>query len=277
MESVGQLLKRARQRQGLDVASVAALTKINAKYLEAIELDEKDRLPSGFFYRSFVHQYASALGLDTQEIDAEVSRLLSAEAPLPLPGQESETAKILPPVTATQKFQASKAVTSFAGLVLVMVACSGVYAWWRTSSNDVPGAPAKAHQAVAQTTAYHQPSQPPAVGTPAQSSDSLPGEKVLLDLIAKEETWLSITSDGKKVFSGTLTPNESKSVEGKESAKLTIGNAAGLEVHLNGKVLDPLGSRGQVLTVLFTPDKFQVIPQQPKPQEQPKAGEVGGI
>jgi len=274
MESVGQLLKRGRQRQGLDVASVAALTKINAKYLEAIELDERQHLPSGFFYRSFVHQYASALGLDTQEIDAELNRLLSAEAPLPLPGQESETAKILPPVTSSERFQAPRAVTSFAGLVLVMVACSGVYAWWRTSKGD--GIPAEAKsRAMAQTTAYHQPTRPPAVGTAVPQAETIPGYKVLLDLIAKEETWLSIYSDGKKVFSGTLAANESKSIEGKESAKVTIGNAAGVEVHLNGKVLDPLGTHGQVLTVVFTPDKFQVLPQQPKTPDQPKAAEVG--
>jgi len=38
----------------------------------------------------------------------------------------------------------------------------------------------------------------------------------------------------------------------------SLGNAAGLEVRLNGKLLGPLGARGQVLTVLFTPDNFQI-------------------
>ena len=51
------------------------------------------------------------------------------------------------------------------------------------------------------------------------------------------------------------------SVEGREFAKLTVGNAAGLEMRLNGKLIGPLGGRGQVLVVVFTPDNFQIVPQ----------------
>ena len=79
MLSVGKTLKRARLEQGLDLCTVAAQTKISAKYLEAIESDDRKMLPSGFFYKSFVEQYAKSLSLDTQEIDAEVDRVLSAE------------------------------------------------------------------------------------------------------------------------------------------------------------------------------------------------------
>ncbi len=46
---------------------------------------------------------------------------------------------------------------------------------------------------------------------------------------------------------------------GKQFAKMRVGNAAGIEVRLNGKLLGPLGARGQVLIVLFTPDNFQIF------------------
>jgi cytoskeletal protein RodZ len=65
MFSVGETLQRARLEQELDVATVAARTKINAKYLKAIEADDRGSLPSSFFYKSFVHQYARTLLLDT--------------------------------------------------------------------------------------------------------------------------------------------------------------------------------------------------------------------
>ena len=61
------------------------------------------------------------------------------------------------------------------------------------------------------------------------------------------------------VFSGILEANQTKSVGGKQFAKLRVGNAAGIEVRLNGKLLGQLGARGQVLTVLFTPDNFQIF------------------
>jgi isopentenyl diphosphate isomerase/L-lactate dehydrogenase-like FMN-dependent dehydrogenase len=83
---------------------------------------------------------------------------------------------------------------------------------------------------------------------------------VLLDLMAREETWLSASSDGKMVFQGILAPHDTKTIEGREFAKLKVGNAAGLEVRLNGKPVGPLGARGQVLEVVFRPDNFQIVP-----------------
>ena len=86
------------------------------------------------------------------------------------------------------------------------------------------------------------------------------GSRVELALTATEETWLSVSSDGTPVFSGLLEANQTKTIEGKEFAKLRVGNAAGLEVQLNGKSLGPLGAHGQVRDLVVTPDKFQFVP-----------------
>jgi hypothetical protein len=71
------------------------------------------------------------------------------------------------------------------------------------------------------------------------------GSRIELALTATEETWLSVSSDGTPVFSGLLEANQTKTIEGKEFAKLRVGNAAGLEVRLNGKPLGPLDDGGQ--------------------------------
>jgi cytoskeletal protein RodZ len=295
MLSVGETLRRARLAQGLDLCTVAAQTRINAKYLEAIESDDRKRLPSGFFYKSFVDQYAKSLSLDTQEIDAEVDRVLSADAPLPLPGVESVVARNVAPITFTHRFPTRRFFTSAASLMLVLAGCSGVYAWWH-DAQAVQGhvqawmnsarALAKHKTAVASVQADKpvrkrvpkvvapQVVAPPAalpVSLTSNTGGEQPDEsvlaseatssdyKVMLDLMAHEATWLSVSSDGKPVFSGTLQPNQTKTVGGKQFAKLRVGNAAGLEVRLNGKLLGPLGARGQVLIVLFTPDNFQIV------------------
>ena len=66
--------------------------------------------------------------------------------------------------------------------------------------------------------------------------------KVMLDLVAHEATWLSVSSDGKPVFSGILQANQTKTVGGKQFAKMRVGNAAGIEVRLNGKLARTAGS-----------------------------------
>src|ERR1700682_5624130 len=129
MFSVGETLQRARLAQGLDVATVSARTKINAKYLEAIEADDRGSLPSSFFYKSFVHQYARTLSLDTKEIDAEIDRVLSTDVPPPLPGQDDPTRKEVAPVGLSSAFPKSRIYASFAGLILMLAACSGIYGW----------------------------------------------------------------------------------------------------------------------------------------------------
>ena len=86
---------------------------------------------------------------------------------------------------------------------------------------------------------------------------------VVLNLSATEKTWISITSDGKEIFSGVLQPSQTKTLTGSDVAKLRIGNAGGLEIQWNGKTIGPVGPRGQVRVVVFTPENFQVLPVAP--------------
>lgn len=276
MFSVGEALRRARLEQGLDLLTLATRTKISARYLEAIESDDRNALPSRFFYKSFVHQYARALSLDTREIDAELDRILSADAPLPLPGQELDYVRSLAPVTVTSRFPRRglyAMLATFAALALVIGGCSAVYVWWHGQRATVmakASAPAKSTPAPQPANVTHRPETAPAgavpvalakspANPPASEAPQATGSKVLLDLVAREVTWLSVSSDGKPVFSGLLHPNESKIVEGEKIAKIRVGNAGGLEVHLNGRLLPMLGERGQVLIVVFTPDNFQIF------------------
>src|SRR5229473_3486084 len=136
MLSVGDKLQRARLDRGLDLASVASLTKINPKYLQAIEADQRASLPSAFFYKSFVHQYASILSLDTRELDAEIDAVLNSEAPLPLPGQETRATRSLPSMKmGGYWFYRQSPYASLAALVIVLVGCSGIYSWWRKAQS----------------------------------------------------------------------------------------------------------------------------------------------
>jgi cytoskeleton protein RodZ len=266
MSSVGEVLRGARLLQRLDLPAVSARTKISVRYLVAIEADDRGSLPSGFFYKSFVDQYARFLGVDTHAINAEIDRLLSADAPLPLPGYESVVSRNVPPMKLSPRFPSSRVWASLTAIIAVVVGCSGIYAWWHQGklggfrSTFEKGAafkpPAPVSMASAQRPVSKEKPAPPE--EPASAVDA--GYKVLLNLMAREATWLSISSEGKRLFSGILAANQTKTVEGKESATMKVGNAAGLEVRLNGKLLGPLGGRGQVLVVVFTPDKFEIVP-----------------
>lgn len=67
----GPRLRQERERRQISLTSIAANTKISRSLLEALERDDVSRWPGGIFRRSFVRAYATAIGLDADEIVKE--------------------------------------------------------------------------------------------------------------------------------------------------------------------------------------------------------------
>jgi curved DNA-binding protein CbpA len=72
----GAFLKAVREAKAVQLQAVADGTRISLKYLEAIEGDQHDRLPSATFVRGYVKQMARFLGLDEEAVSAGYARTL---------------------------------------------------------------------------------------------------------------------------------------------------------------------------------------------------------
>jgi cytoskeleton protein RodZ len=64
MPEIAEQLRSARERAGLDIATVEADTKIRGKYLRALESGEWELLPEPTSTKAFLRTYADYLGLD---------------------------------------------------------------------------------------------------------------------------------------------------------------------------------------------------------------------
>jgi transcriptional regulator with XRE-family HTH domain len=60
----GERLRRIRETRGITLDQVAQVTKINHRYLSALEEGEIHKLPGGIFNREFVRAYAEYIGAD---------------------------------------------------------------------------------------------------------------------------------------------------------------------------------------------------------------------
>lgn len=296
MNSVGAILRTERERQGRETAEIAEELCITQRYLRAIEQDDLKSLPGSFFYKSFVRQYAAVLNIDEKLLQHGVDALVAAEEPQPLPGADSRTSptesdgviglnwsssatalengpspmRSVDPIVRDgnrRNLPKGRIGLSVAALVAVLLACSGFYAWWNKApsadrAGNVVGTP---NIVPVKTSGAASPnSQVPQINvTTSTGPDGI--NRVVLNLTATEKTWLSITSDGKRIFSGTLEPSQTKTLAGSDMATLKVGNAAGIEVLWNGKPIGPIGPRGQVREVLFTPDNFEIKLPPPKP------------
>ena len=275
MYSVGEKLRNERQRQNRSISAIASETCIRARYLEAIEQDDLSVLPGAFFYKSFVKQYSNALGLDYSSLQPEVEKVMPAEVQDPLPAL-STSYRIAKTEGRISLFP-NRAVWVAALLVTTLAGGGGFYRWWqknqRSAGDPLPdpvqvvqAAPAPARPTKGPVAADEVVATIPAVVSasaaavaPAADVPKAESAKLSVGLSARERTWVSLSSDGKTVFSGVLYARQTKNIEGLENAKLLTGNAAGLDVRWNGKSIGPLGTRGQVKMVLFTPENFQII------------------
>ncbi len=83
---IGEVLKRARARQRIDIQTVEEQTKIRTKYLRALENEEWEVLPGHPYAKGFLRTYAQFLGLDPDALVDEYRRTvessLGANAPV---------------------------------------------------------------------------------------------------------------------------------------------------------------------------------------------------
>jgi hypothetical protein len=68
---------------------------------------------------------------------------------------------------------------------------------------------------------------------------------------ATDDSWLSVTADGKEIMQDTLAAEEEKSIDGQKEIVIKAGNIGGLDFWFNGNKLPSQGEYGNVRTLTF--------------------------
>lgn len=163
MSGIGEQLRTAREAKGLSISDIEKATKIQGRYLEAIENNEFDKLPGDFYVRAFIRQYAQVVGLDgkellsqysgdieeeleehEKEVEAEKQEEKTVEAPTeqvyqPAPARQKQIAKEENYKEEKQDAKWRKLVPKLAlgcGIVLIVVIAALVFANNKKSSSN---------------------------------------------------------------------------------------------------------------------------------------------
>ena len=67
-QTLGEKLRRARKKKGVDLVGAELETKVRAKYLESLELEDFDLLPNDIYVKGFLTAYCEYLGLDSEKM-----------------------------------------------------------------------------------------------------------------------------------------------------------------------------------------------------------------
>ena len=83
MDEIGHILREARENKGLSLEEAQGKTRINVRYLTALENGQYSALPTPVHVRGFLRNYARFLGLDPQPLLTRYAAGQGQDAPLP--------------------------------------------------------------------------------------------------------------------------------------------------------------------------------------------------
>ena len=282
MGQLGALLREARERQGITLEQVEEVTRIRRVFLEALEEERFADLPGEAYAKGFVRNYALFLKLNPDE--ALAAYRVSTGAP-----PSSKASQVLDrPLVKRPPRNVDSALFLFVMVALVL-GLAGWYVYNRfylgvdplpalytlksptatptrptlkataTASPTYTAEPSPTATATATSTPTENPTETPTKApteTPASSPTSMPitGIQVNVEVLAK--SYVEVTLDGEKVFSGILERGDTRFWSAKREFLMRVGNAGGLKLTVNGVEVGPLGKDGEVLDVRYTLDNL---------------------
>lgn len=252
---VGEILRRARLYYNQSIDDVGGILRIRSSHLEAIEDGRIDDLPGRVYAFGFVRAYAEYLGLDGEKI----VRLFKSQIGI----QVVDRPDLHMPVAASESKSPNIMLVVIS--LVIMVFAVGTIALFNGSrdnvanqAHDIPPVPQELYEAAGDVGPFQPASsvvqKPPAdtaqqaSSSPATEPQSATPPPPSLVVKLKDSAWVEIRDvTGKALLSRVLKTGDSYIVPASvKGLVLDTGNVGALEFVVEGKVLAPLGSKGDV-------------------------------
>lgn len=260
MESFGAYLKGERESRKVSLDAMSRATKIRRVILEAIEKDQGEAVLPEAVVKGFMRTYARHLGLDPREVLALYAKWQEGN-------KAEERGDILPP--GKWRIPPHYMVAGAVGVIVIIV---------MTLLVVFPRGPREGAQEA--TLAKTSPEQTTAVSpeglgsSPAPieikeeakefaprasasvvtegryeggQTETTPGHEHTLVITASERTWIQIQEGSSLPRDVILSPGDNYTRKSSQPLAVVIGNAGGVTVSFDGRVLTSLGEAGQVV------------------------------
>lgn len=285
-DTVGQQLRARRQSLELSLDEVAESTKIRAWYLEALEEDNRARLPADVYALGFLRAYARHLGLDAGDLVDRWRAASRAEAapqppasdapepPSPPPAQAPARTRVaaarpsrVPPATSRRSgawwVVGMLVSVALVGLMLVLLhrgaahptagaprhhgtRAAGASPRTKHASTAKPKHHARSHSSGTSASGVVLVSQ-----TSAETTYRAPQGPVTLQLSFSKPCWVEVWINGTTAnpYGHVYQPGQSVTLTGSTSVKVRLGHPGGTALSANGHSLPALGPNATDLLV----------------------------
>lgn len=276
MADIGDKLRSARKAKGMSIEDVEKITKIQRRYLTAIENDDFDQLPGDFYVRAFIRQFADVVGLNGKELLADYK----SEVPEAKPEEYVENSidnksERIKETTNSRKGLCRNYLPQIAtvvGVVLVILVVYIVYTRFFTgtnqqSANQAENVTISSHIKSSKSKASSKKKSTPktttsevkisSLGNNSYRVSGLKSDRTLTLGTTKDDVWAQILVNGSSVWQGTLKANEKHSVqlpENVNNVSVQMGNSVSTTLTLAGKKVNAHNATNPAspMTIRFT-------------------------
>ncbi len=253
MEAIGKVLKKARLDKGITLEEAQKKTKININILSAIEEENLVNL-SPIYVKGFLKIYSGFLGVNLENYLTDYKQKPPETKPAPA---KEPAASFLEPISNKFEFlgfDRKIGIGIIVGLVSIFlfIGLFGLGELFLSKGRSVPKKSVTAAAIAEKPKIKSQAAQPRktvAVAAKAKQPAAAPSKyaasEIRLGILARENCWVTLKADGRLIFHGVLRKGKSESWQAKDKIELSLGNAAAVELMVNGERISSLGKRAQ--------------------------------
>ena len=289
MENFFQEYREHRKQHSITLEEISERTKINIRFLEAIEEGNFDVLPETYL-RLFLRAYAVEIGVDPDEAieKYELHRGYSSEEQI---RREPKRAEEPPDTFEPESYETDTSVDLSSGpninwkRTAVVIVIAGFIIWAvKSYVADTTSDPGPQEAGTVQTTQVDSPEVAAPVAENAENpisdeqfddgevvdssqhefSPVTPESEIELRFEAVDRTWVRVKRDTLPSEEYIFLPQDTKLWTANNRIQLRIGNSAGARLILNDEVIDSLGAPNTVTDLIINRsgimDKTTVIP-----------------
>jgi len=271
---IGDRLKEAREAKQLSLDNIQETTKIQKRYLTAIEQGNFDVLPGTFYARAFIKEYALAVDLDPKQL------LDEHKDEIPSANEETEQYTRFQHSRSSRDSRSLEIFSLIPKIIVILLIIGIFFVFWFLYQKAFVDGDSEPANEESNDVIIHKPAdngedlddehdenkssenneddedentadeaiefdvkEEGSGNVPESTIDVLnASEDVILSLETKERSWLAvINEDGEELFSGEFASADSPmdiDISDEKSVHLNIGNTSQLKININDETLE---------------------------------------
>jgi len=237
----GERLKREREMREVTVEELTKGTRIGARFLDALENEQWDKLPGGVFGRGFVRSIARYLGLDEESLLSEYDLARGEqkhEAPAPYENRLPSPPKWVP----------------LLGVLVILLALTslfyaGRYAWHRYQAHRATKQVSTASLQTGQGSSV--PAAAPSAHNSVPKTPGSPTPPLNLSVSTSVATRVRVLADHQVVLDAEIAAGDTWHFPANEQFEVTAADSSVVLLELNGQAMPPLGAPGSSGTIVL--------------------------